>query len=337
MKKTLIACLIASIVATSLTGCGKSDEELKKEADLAAYHQMLLDQEQKKQEEAEADKLAAEQAAADEKELNGVIAELKKGDPLIKDAYYGYNEKGDRVLHVIRDNPPQPAQPQYQQGANGQPVIINNQPAQAASSGSSESIWPVVAGIGGGMLLANAINNAGGMDRYRDYHQPYSSRNWDNDYDYRRNRTTVVNQYHTTNITNVKTAYKNPNSPAAKAFATQTGYTPPKVAPSAGSYTQAKQLSSPAARQSTQTQVAQPKPAAKPLTNPQVNSYWSQPKTQPAAQPKPAAQGNSYWGSNTKASPSSSSSSSYSSGSSSSYKSSASSSRSYSSSPARRR
>jgi Ni/Co efflux regulator RcnB len=310
MKKTLIACLIASIVATSLTGCGKSQEELKKEADLAAYHQMLQDQAQQKQEDEQAAALAAEQAAADEKELNGVVAELKKGDPLIRDAYYGYNEKGDRVLHVIRDNPPAPA-PTVQAapmggyaGGNGQPVIINNTPAPQAHSGFTETVLPMLAGAGAGMMLANAINGGGGFDRYRDSHPGYNSRNWDNDNDYRRERTTVVNQYHTTNVRNVTTAYKNPESPTAKAFAAQTGYKPRVVAQSSN-YTPGRVAASPTNRQAVQ----QPKQvAAKPLTNPQVNSYWdNKPKAQPAAQPKPAAQTNSYWNSAPAAKPANSS------------------------------
>lgn len=321
MKKTLIALMITSILATSLTGCGKSDEQLRMEAQAAAFQKLQADQEQAKLEEAEAEKLAAEQAAADDKELAGVITELKKGDPLVRDAYYGFNEKGDRVLHVVRDNPPQPVQPQqpqYQQGPNGQPVIINNQPAQAASSGVSETIWPLVAGAGAGMLLANAMNSGGGFDRYRDSHPGYSNRYYNDDNDYRRQRTTVVNQYHTTNVRNVKQVYKNPESPAAKAYQAQIGYKPRVVA-------------SPANRQVAQYQ--QPKQvAAKPLTNPQVNSYWNEkPKAQPAAQPKPAAQTNSYWGSsaNTTQAAKPASSSGYSSGGSSSgYKPSASPSRS---------
>lgn len=307
MKKTLIALMITSILATSLTGCGKSDEQLRMEAQAAAFQKLQADQEQAKQEEAEAEKLAAEQAAADDKELAGVITELKKGDPLVRDAYYGFNEKGDRVLHVVRDNPPQPVQPQqpqYQQGANGQPVIINNQPAQAASSGVSETIWPLVAGAGAGMLLANAMNSSGGYDRYRDSHQGYSNRYYNDDNDYRRERTTVVNQYHTTNVRNVKQVYKNPESPAAKAYQAQTGYKPAKVAPSA--YTQTRTLASPANRQVAQYQQPKQQVAAKPLTNPQVNSYWNEkPKAQPVQQvqqPKPAAQTNSYWGSSAKAS-----------------------------------
>lgn len=305
MKKTLIALMITSILASSLTGCGKSDEQLRMEAQAAAFQKLQADQEQAKLEEAEAEKLAAEQAAADDKELAGVITELKKGDPLVRDAYYGFNEKGDRVLHVVRDNPPQPVQPQqpqYQQGANGQPVIINNQPAQAASSGISETIWPLVAGAGAGMLLANAMNSSGGFDRYRDSHQGYSNRYYNDDNDYRRQRTTVVNQYHTTNVRNVKAVYKNPESPAAKAYQAQTGYKPRVVAPSA--YNQPKTAASPtgyqqrsersAVYQQQQTKQLDRQVAAKPMTNPQVNSYWNEkPKAQPATsnynQPKTAA------------------------------------------------
>lgn len=184
MNKTLIALLISSVV---LAGCGKSDSEIA--AEKAAYAAQL---EQIAQQNAKA------QQEADDLELAGVIAELKKGDPLIKDAYYGYNEKGERTLHVVRDNPPTPVQAQpYQQGSNGQPVIINNQPAQQAASGVSESIWPLVAGAGAGMLLANAMNSGGGYNNYQQNHRPYSNNSY-SDNDYRRERTKVVNNYHTT-------------------------------------------------------------------------------------------------------------------------------------------
>jgi hypothetical protein len=336
MKKTLIAVLIASVFTTGLTGCGKSDKELKMEADAAAYQQAQAEAVKQQQLELEAQQAASAQQAQDTQELADVVAELKKGDPLVKDAYYGYNEKGDRVLHVIRDNPPQQqpqtgyGQPQYQ-NASGQPVIINNQPAQQASSGVSESIWPLAAGVGAGMLLAHAMNSGGGYNSYSSYHQPYSSRNWNSDNDYRRERTTVVNNYHTTTINNTRTAYRNPNGPVAQKMAAQ-GFQPVKQAPAAPGFAQTKQLASP----TTLAKPVQPaqQPVAKPLTNPQVNSYWSQPKPEPV---KPAAPSNSYWGSTAKASPSpaAAKTTGYSSGSS--YKPSASPARTFTASPARRR
>lgn len=298
MKKTLAICLIASILATSLTGCGKSDEELKREAEFAAFQQAQVVAAEQAQLEAEAQKEAAEQKAIDDKELVEIVAELKKGDPLVRDAYYGYNEKGDRVLHVIRDNPPQPQQPQYDQ--SGQPVIINNQPA--ASSGSSESIWPVVAGIGGGMLLANAINNSGGYDRYRNSHQSYGSRNYDDDYSYRRERTKVVNQYNTTVYTNKRTAqaYKYPNSNTANRVIGEQKASK-SVVPSSSTYGNAKQVPGPTSRPLSQ-------PSAKPLTKPDAYKPKVEPAKPATSAAKPAS--NSYWGSTQKSSPSTSSSSS---------------------------
>lgn len=210
MNKTLIALLISSVV---LAGCGKSDSEIA--AEKAAYAAQL---------EQIAQQNAKQQQEADDLELAGVIAELKKGDPLIKDAYYGYNEKGDRVLHVVRDNPVQPQAPQQQytqQGANGQPVIINNQPAQQAASGVSESVWPLLAGAGAGMLLAQAMNSGGGYNSYQQNHRPYSN-NYYNDNDYRRERSTVVNNYRTTVVQQTRTQVRsNPTTAYQSQFRSQ--------------------------------------------------------------------------------------------------------------------
>jgi hypothetical protein len=246
MNKTFIALMISSIV---LTGCGKSDEEIRQEQ-LAQQAQLELIAQQN----------AKAQQEADDLELAGVIAELKKGDPLIKDAYYGYNEKGERTLHVVRDNPPQPVQqPQYQTGANGQPVIINNtQPA--ASSGVSESVWPLLAGAGAGMMLANAMNSGGGYNNYQQNHRPYSN-SYYSDNDYRRERTKVVNNYHTTVVQQTRqTVRANPT-----AYQNRLG--------------------------STQQFQQQPKPAVKPNTGAGFG------QTQPRAVQAPAVKPSSGWGS----------------------------------------
>lgn len=187
MKKSLIAILVAS---TILAGCGESDSE---KAARIAQEQAIA--EQVAQEE------AAKQQAAEEEELRKIVAELKKGDPLVKDAYFGFNEKGERTLHVVRDNPPQ-ATAASTPAAPGQPIVINQAPA--ASSGISESVWPLAAGLGAGMLLANAMNSNGGYNNYSHNHRPYSSNNYDNYDNYNRSRTTVINNYHTTTIKNVR-------------------------------------------------------------------------------------------------------------------------------------
>lgn len=320
MNKTLIALLISSVV---LAGCGKSDEEIRQEqAAQAAALEQIAQQNAKAQQE------------ADELELAGVVAELKKGDPLIKDAYYGYNEKGDRVLHVVRENPPEPVQaqaPQYQQGANGQPVIINNQPAQQASSGVSESVWPLLAGAGAGMLLANAMNSSGGYNNYQQSHRPYSN-NYYSDNDYRRERTKVVNNYHTTVIKQTREVVR--KDPVYKQRASDISRVQPAVkSNTAASFGQSRIQSSAQPSQFRQPQATAPKPAVKP-----ASSGWglgSSSSNSTSSSSKPVVKSNSGgWGSSSNSSssssfrPSSSSKSSFSSGSSSSRSSGFSSSRS---------
>lgn len=275
MNKTFIALMVASIV---LTGCGKSDEEIRQEqAAQAAQLELIAQQNAKAQQE------------ADDLELAGVITELKKGDPLIKDAYYGYNEKGDRVLHVVRENPPEPvqAQPQYQQGANGQPVIINNtQPA--ASSGVSESVWPLLAGAGAGMLLANAMNSGGGYNNYQQNHRPYSN-NYYSDNDYRRERTQVVNNYHTTVVKQTRETVR--TNPTYQQQARQQAQQRPVVKPNTGaSFGQTQPRTTPVQRPAVQ-QVQ--RPVVKP-----ASSGWGSSPTTTASKPAPVVKQNSGgWGS----------------------------------------
>lgn len=269
MNKTLIALLISSVV---LAGCGKSDSEIA--AEKAAQAERL---------EQIAQQNAKQQQEADELELAGVIAELKKGDPLIKDAYYGYNEKGDRVLHVVRDNPVQPQAPQqqyaqpYQQGANGQqPVIINNQPAQQAASGVSESVWPLLAGAGAGMLLAQAMNSGGGYNSYQQNHRPYSN-NYYNDNDYRRERSTVVNNYRTNVVQQTRSQVRSNPTAYQSQFRSQPTAKPAVRTNNAASFSQSQYKPQPQAQ----------KPAA---------TGWG------GSKPKPATTTSSGWGSSSSSS-----------------------------------
>lgn len=294
MNKTLIALLVSSIV---LAGCGKSDAEIQAEqAAQAAALEQIAQQNAKQRQEAE------------DAELAGVVAELKKGDPLIKDAYYGYNEKGDRVLHVVRENPPEPVQaqaPQYAPGANGQPVIINNQPAQQASGGVSESIWPLAAGVGAGMLLAQAMNSSGGYNNYQQSHRPYSN-SYYSDNDYRRERTKVVNNYHTTVIKQTREVVR--KDPVYKQRASDISRVQPAVKSNTSASFGQSRIQSPA--QPSQFRNAQPaKPAVKP-----ASSGWglgsSKTSSTSSTSSKPVVKSNSGgWGSSSSsARPSSSSS-----------------------------
>ncbi|MND22808.1 hypothetical protein D3C80_131940 [compost metagenome] len=266
MNKTFIALMVASIV---LTGCGKSDEEIRQEQ-LAQQAQLELIAQQN----------AKAQQEADDLELAGIITELKKGDPLVKDAYYGYNEKGERTLHVVRENPPQPVQqPQYQQGANGQPVIINNtQPA--ASSGVSESVWPLLAGAGAGMMLANAINSGGGYNNYQQSHRPYSNSYYNDDSSYRRERTKVVNNYHTTVVQKTRqTVRANPTAYQNRLGSTQQFQSAPKpaVKPNTGAgfgQVQPRAVQAPAVKPASSGWGSPSKPATAPAVKPSSGGGW---------------------------------------------------------------
>lgn len=289
MKKTLIATIIASVV---LAGCGPSDSEIaaQKAADQKAWLEQF--QAQQAQEEADLNKQVAETKAAEDAELAGIVTELKKGDPAIKDAYYGYNDKGERTLHVVRDETKdqnQQAQQGYQQGANGQPVIINNQPAQQASSGVSESVWPLLAGAGAGMLLANAMNSGGGYNNYSQNHRPYSN-NYYNDSDYRRERTKVVNNYRTTVVKETRDNYRKSPTYQQKYPTQYQGFQAQKAKPAVKSNTGA------VIGGSNQPKTQPTKPAVK------SNSGWggSTPVSSKPVQPvasKPAIKSNSGWGS----------------------------------------
>lgn len=290
MKKSIIAMVVASVV---LTGCGPSDAELaaQKAADQKAWLEQF--QAQQAQEEADLNKQLAEKKNAEDAELAGIVAELKKGDPAIKDAYYGFNDKGERTLHVVRDeskDQPQQAQQGYQQGANGQPVIINNQPAQAASSGVSETVWPLLAGAGAGMLLANAMNSSGGFSNYSQNHRPYSN-NYYNDSDYRRERTRVVNNYRTVVVKETRDTYRQSPTYQQKYPKQYQGYQQQKaIKPNTGS--SINQSSSWASK-------PKPQPTAPKVTS---NSGWgsSTPSRSSFSQPtqsKPKVSSNSGWGS----------------------------------------
>lgn len=308
MKKTIIATMIASIV---LVGCGPSAEEIAAQKAAEQKEWLAKFQAQQAQEEAELNQQVAEKKNAEDAELAGIVAELKKGDPAIKDAYYGYNDKGERTLHVVRDetkDQSQQTQQGYQQGSNGQPVIINNQPAQQASSGVSETVWPLLAGAGAGMLLAQAMNNSGGYSGYSQSHRPYSN-NYYSDSDYRRERTKVVNNYRTVVVKETRDSYRKSPTYQQKYPQQYQGYQAQKAKPAVKSNTGAviggsnywnQQKAQPVKTQPTKTVSSNSgwgsKPAqpvqAKPVKQ---NSGWGIPSTGSASTMKPVKQ-NTSWG-----------------------------------------
>lgn len=145
-KHTLLAIAVTSI---ALAGCDQApskDEELH-----------YLDQ--------QAGAEVRKQTQDEQTDLKQTLTELQSKDPYVKDAYYGVDEKGDKVLHVVREE------------ANGQ---------------ASDMIWPLIGGAATGFALAKLMNSYGGYGGYSNLSQPVGRTYYQNTEDERRKRRNVV-------------------------------------------------------------------------------------------------------------------------------------------------
>ncbi|WP_061289939.1 hypothetical protein [Azotobacter vinelandii] len=100
-------------------------------------------------------------------ELKAELARLQAADPTVKDIYYGVDEEGNKVLHVVRD-----------QG--------NEQ--------SGSSVWPLVGGMAAGALIGHMIS-AGGVGNYARHNPPAQVNSFYSREDERRRRNTVTAGY----------------------------------------------------------------------------------------------------------------------------------------------
>lgn len=96
----------------------------------------------------EAQKQVRQTLASDEEDRKKTLAELQAKDPAVKDVYFTYNEKGEKQIHIVKET---------------------------ADGKNSDSIWPLVGGMATGYLLAQAMNNMGGMNNYSKRYTPSSS------------------------------------------------------------------------------------------------------------------------------------------------------------------
>ncbi|MNY32223.1 hypothetical protein D3C86_1664250 [compost metagenome] len=111
--------------------------------------------------------------ASDEEDRKKTLAELQSKDPSVKDVYYSYNEKGEKQIHVVKET---------------------------ASGQNSDSVWPLVGGMATGFLLAQAMNNMGGMNNYSQRYKPSSSSSYAEEE--RRRRMNSVSSANTTMMMN---------------------------------------------------------------------------------------------------------------------------------------
>ncbi len=89
-KRSKIALAVAGVLA--LVGCD-SYEPSQAEID-RKMQKMIAD---------EANKDVLGQLSKERTELDQMVAELKTEDPLIKDAYYSYNEQNEKTLNIVRE------------------------------------------------------------------------------------------------------------------------------------------------------------------------------------------------------------------------------------------
>jgi hypothetical protein len=167
MSKKLI--VLAALAATALVGCddgSPSAEEEKAYVDDTAGSQ------------------TREQLAADEKDLADTLKELQSKDPTVKDVYFSYDENGNKVLHVVREE------------ANGK---------------NNDSVWPMVgaaaAGMAGGYLLAKAMNSSGGYQQYQQANRPLSTQHYDED-ERRKKRNYAGSAYNAALLNNNRSAVR---------------------------------------------------------------------------------------------------------------------------------
>jgi hypothetical protein len=162
MKYTAMALALA-VGSMTLTACDESDPEATA------------------QDEADIDSKARSQVNADEAELKEELAKAQAKDPSIKDMYYGVDDDGNKVLHIVRE---------VKDEKTGQ--------VQAHSD-----VMPLVTGMALGMMMGNMMNNNGG---YNSGYAPRSSSSYNMD-DERRRKNTAMGGYVASTRTSVSRSY----------------------------------------------------------------------------------------------------------------------------------
>jgi len=131
------------------------------------------------------------QISKEDSELKNELAKLQAQDPTVKDAYYGVDDKGNRELHVVTQQP--------------------------GEEKSESSVWPLVAGMAGGYLLGSMLSS-GGVNNYAQTHAPRTSGYYSRE-DERRRRNTYSSTYMGAVVANNRASIYRatpPGSPALK-------------------------------------------------------------------------------------------------------------------------
>ena len=160
--------IVAAAAAVMLTGCEQQDEPPSQQEEA----QYIEDQ---------AAASTRQQLAADQADLKQTVEELRKKDPTVKDAYFTYNEKGEKELNIVREE------------ANG---------------GSSSSVWPLLAGAATGYAVASMMNSRGGYSGYAASNPPRSYQSYADEDDRRRRMNSSSAAYTSTMMNNNRSAVR---------------------------------------------------------------------------------------------------------------------------------
>lgn len=145
----------AAVIATSmlsLTGC----EQEVSGKDMDAYVE----------DTAKSETMA--QVAKEDIDLKDNLTKLQEKDPSVKDAYYSVDDKGQKQLHVVREDAEKPDSVQ-------------------------NSVWPIVGAMAGGAILGNMLAS-GGANNYVRQNPPAASGYYARE-DEKKNRNTYSGGY----------------------------------------------------------------------------------------------------------------------------------------------
>ncbi|WP_274643968.1 hypothetical protein [Pseudomonas serbica] len=159
MKRSVLFLTTASML---LAACDNSTPPPKPVADISTTMES---------EEPAIQSQEVSQLRAENDDLRNELAKLQAIDPTVKDAYYGVDEKGERVLNVVREE------------TNG-----------ASASSLSSTVWPLLGGMAAGAVIAK-MASSGGVSNYASYNPPARAQSFYSRDDERAERNRAYDSY----------------------------------------------------------------------------------------------------------------------------------------------
>jgi hypothetical protein len=161
MKRTVLVLTTASMASVLLSACDNSTPPPKPVAEISTSMESTPAVQSQE----------ATQLRAENDDLRNELAKLQAVDPNVKDAYYGVDENGERVLHVVSEE------------TNG-----------ASASSISSTIWPLLGGMAAGAVIAK-MASSGGVSNYASHYPPARAQSFYSRDDERAERNRAYDSY----------------------------------------------------------------------------------------------------------------------------------------------